>query len=522
MAVDRISEFYKSQFETLGKFDTSSGTYTSGTIVSFAEKCKKTKVDVDDILANLIIAKPDNEALGYTDSEVEKNKRFEEVLKSFPMKRGQSFDSSASRDEKIAWVMKHLSTAEKIAVLSEVQAIESLSGNSNSEFNPYPNKITKAKMSKGASKKDCINTSLDLKNNYKNLLLELKSKIAELEASIADKQKAVLEASRGNPGMYSEAVVLDSTKEQIEKLNKAIEDMEKEVAELRQLYSDMETNLEVFNAAIDEILRANKIVETEETKETEKTEDKSSGQTIKSPYSSLSDRGKQAADSEEAKDLFQSFSDTDQVHQFLMITGPNAHNMMAIARNLSKVSERQQLQKYCEELINSSLLKTKKGSDKYIEAFTIKINGKVLNFPQLYKPDLVAGLQSGKIEELKEFYTILNANGFKGLSAKQIDQLQNYSNALLLSTVLQESKWSIGGQIRTGLLNIKRKNTPTFDLGKNVAAFTRPIGERKDSMFKQNNDAVDRGILSSDHVVHSQKTWVSSGHRQFEAYHEDR
>ena len=48
--------------------------------------------------------------------------------------------------------MKNLSMAQKIAVLSEVQAIESLSGNSNSEYNPYPGKITKAKMSKGANK----------------------------------------------------------------------------------------------------------------------------------------------------------------------------------------------------------------------------------------------------------------------------------------------------------------------------------------------------------------------------------
>ena len=116
------------------------------------------------------------------------------------------------------------------------------------------------------------------------------------------------------------------------------------------------TKLDAFKASIDKSLRDNKIFEKDEAKKEEKSEDKGSTYSVKSPYSSLSDRGKQAADSQEAKDLYQSFAAADTYNKFLMLTGLDSRNMLEIARNLSNVGDRKDLQEYCEKMIDSGLI----------------------------------------------------------------------------------------------------------------------------------------------------------------------
>ena len=104
-----VSDFQK-EFKLFGSYDKSTETYTDGAAFKFNEACKKAKVDVDEILADLIItSKPEADR---TDAEVEKNTRIEAILvRNFAPSGGPAFNTGDSRADKLAWVKKHLTMA---------------------------------------------------------------------------------------------------------------------------------------------------------------------------------------------------------------------------------------------------------------------------------------------------------------------------------------------------------------------------------------------------------------------------
>ena len=111
-----VSDF-QNELDSFGNYDVATEKYTSGAAFKFDIACQNAKVDVDEILANLIII--DKKAAKMTDAEKEKNERINGVLSSMDIT--PAFNPGSSRDNKIKWVLKHLSMAQKITVLAEVE-----------------------------------------------------------------------------------------------------------------------------------------------------------------------------------------------------------------------------------------------------------------------------------------------------------------------------------------------------------------------------------------------------------------
>jgi hypothetical protein len=503
-----VSDFQK-EFKQFGTYDASRDEYTSGAAFKFHEACKQAKVDVDEILADLIItAKPESDR---TDAEAEKNTRIESLLtRNFTPTTGGAFDPTVSRAEKLDWVKKHLTMAEKIAVLSEVQALESIVDGTN----PYPDDVFKARKQRSDAKKDCIINSKKLKDRYEDFLARLKAKIDQDEASISAKNKEITDLSRGVAGEKTEAKVTPEAVARITELKDQIEAIKKELNALRTLYGKASAQLDVFEASIDKSLRENKIFEKDESKKDDKSEDKSSTGSVRSPYSSLSDRGKQASDSEEAKDLYQSFAAADTYSKFLMLTGLDAHNMLEIARNLAKVGDRKDLQEYCQKMLDSNFINY---NGSTLSGFTITTpDGKTITFPDLSKTKLKEGLLEHDAETIRQEFEKFHNIKLKDLSVEDLEKIENYSNAILVSSTLQEAKWGKGKQITKGWLHLPgRKKDEHYDLANDVAAFMKPIHERKDKIFKDINKEVDKGIDSNDHIKYGQNTAVQHSQRKF-------
>lgn len=503
-----VSDFQK-EFKLFGSYDKSTETYTDGAAFKFNEACKKAKVDVDEILADLIItSKPEADR---TDAEVEKNTRIEAILvRNFAPSGGPAFNTGDSRADKLAWVKKHLTMAQKIAVLSEVQALESIVDGTN----PYPDDVFKARKQRSDAKKDCITNGKKLKERYENFLARLKERIEQDEASISAKNKEITDLAKGVAGKEVEAKVTQEAKDRIAELQNQIEVIKKELNSLRTLYGKAYAQLDAFEASIDQSLRDNKIFEKDEAKKEDSTESKESGPSVKSPYSSLSDRGKQAADSQEAKDLYQSFAAADTYNKFLMLTGLDSRNMLEIARNLSNVGDRKDLQEYCEKMIDSGLIEL--DGSGFLEGFDVTIGGQTFTFDQISKSTLKNGLSDAQINRIKSFYERIHSLKLQDLSVEDLAKIQNYSNALLVSTTLQEAKWGMGKQITKGFFKLAgRKKDPGYDLATDVASFLRPLNERKDKIFKDINKEVDKGIDSADHMKYGPSTAVQRGQRKF-------
>ena len=505
-----VSDFQK-EFKLFGTYDESAEQYTDGAAYKFNEACKKAKVDVDEILADLIIPKDPTDR-DLTDAETEKNTRMQAVIVRGYQVGGDAFDPAADRDVKVAWVKKHLTMAQKIAILSEVQALESLVDGTN----PYPDDVFKARKQRSDAKKDCITNGKKLKERYADFLARVKAKIEEDESRISTKNQEITELSKGVAARDVEAKVTAEANNRIEELKNQITVIKKELDGLRRIYGKASAQLDAFEASIDHSLRDNKIFEKDEAKKDDKSEDKDSGASVRSPYSSLSDRGKQAADKEEAKDLYQSFASADTYTKFLMMTGPNARNMMEIARNLAKVGDRKDLQEYCEKIIDSGLIEM---TDGFLENFDITVGGNTFEFQALSASTLKNGLSDAQIKTIQQFYERFHTIKLQDLSVEDLAKLQNYSRALLISTTLQEAKWGKGKQITKGWLNFAgRKKSPNYDLGTDVASFLRPFCERKDKIFKDINAEVDKGIDSDDHVKYGYNTKVHHGGRKFENF----
>jgi len=503
-----VSDFQK-EFKLFGSYDKSTETYTDGAAFKFNEACKKAKVDVDEILANLIIT--DTKASKRTDAEVEKNTRIEALLvRNFTPSTGSAFNPAASRKAKLDWVKKHLTMAEKIAVLSEVQALESIVDGTN----PYPDDVFKARKQRSDAKKDCIINSKKLKDRYADFLTRLKAQIDQDEAAISAKNKEITELSKGVAGKEVEAKVTPEAAARIKDLQDQIKVIEKELNALRNLYGKASAQLDAFEASIDQSLRDNKIFEKDETKKDDKSEEKDSTSSVKSPYSSLSDRGKQAADSQEAKDLYQSFAAANTYNKFLMLTGLDSHNMLEIARNLSNVGDRKDLQEYCEKMIDSGLIEFDKPG--FLAGFKVTVGGQKFEFDPLSSSTLKNGLSDAQINRIKSFYERIHSLRLQDLSVQDLANIQNYSNALLVSITLQEAKWGMGKQITKGFFKLAgRKKDPGYDLATDVASFLRPLNERKDKIFKDINKEVDKGIDSADHMKYGPSTAVQRGQRKF-------
>ena len=115
-------------------------------------------------------------------------------------------------------------------------------------------------------------------------------------------------------------------------------------------------------------------------------------------------------------------------------------------------------------------------------------------------------------KEFEKFHNI----SLKNVSVEDLEKLQNYSNAILVSSILQEAKWGKGKQITKGWLHLPgRKKNDHYDLANDVSAFMRPIHERKDRIFKEINKEVDKGIDSNDHIKYGQSTAVQNSQRKF-------
>jgi len=502
---------FQDEFKKFGTYDPARKEYTDGDAFDFNAECKGAKVDVDEILADLIIT--DRDPADRTDAEEEKNTRIESVLtRNYTPRTGGAFNPSVSRAEKLDWVKKHLTMAQKIAVLAEVQAFESIVDGTN----PYPDDVFKARKQRSDAKKDCIIKSKKLKDNYEDFLARLKAKIEQDEASISSKNKEITDLSKGVAGEKTAAVVTPEAKARITELQAQIAAIKTELDALRTLYGQAHSQLDIFESSIDKSLRDSKIFEKDEAKKDDKSEDKSSTGSVRSPYSSLSDRGKQASDSEEAKDLYQSFAAADSYSKFLMLTGLDAHNMLEIARNLAKVGDRKDLQEYCQNMIDSNFIKYDSAGTT-LEKVTITLpDGTTINFPDLSKTKLREGLLAYDAEAIrKEFEKFRNIK-LKDLSVEDLEKIENYSNALLISSTLQEAKWGKGKQITKGWLHLPgRKKNENYDLANDVAAFMRPIQERKDKIFKDINKEVDKGIDSNDHIKYGQNTAVEHSKRKF-------
>ena len=499
-----VSDF-QNELDSFGNYDVATEKYTSGAAFKFDIACQNAKVDVDEILANLIII--DKKAAKMTDAEKEKNERINGVLSSMDIT--PAFNPGSSRDNKIKWVLKHLSMAQKITVLAEVQALESIVEGTN----PYPDDVFKARKQRSDAKAECKKNADKLKAKYQDFLNRLDAKIKEDEAAISAKNQEINNLAKGVAGKETEAKVTPEAAARIGELKSQIAVIETELDNLRNIYSKAFGNLDAFIASIDHSLRDNKIFEKDESKKDDKSEDSSPGHSVKSQYSSLSDRGKQAADSEEAHDLYQSFASADTYNKFLMLTGLDSHNMLEIARNLSKVGERKDLQEYCEKIIDSKLIDYSSGM---LTAFTVTVGGQSFNFPAISKSTLKNGLSDAQIKQIKDFYESIHSLKLKDLSVEDLAKIQNYSNAVLVSTTLQEAKWSKGKQITKGWLHIAgRKKNPNYDLATDVASFMRPLQERKDKIFKDINKEVDKGIDSADHMKYGQSTAVQRGQRKF-------
>ena len=474
--------------------------FEGGAAQNFAVACRRAKVDVDDILAGLIIV---DDSRGLTVPETEKKDRMEDYLGSL----GIGFDPTKSRTEKIDCVMKNLSMAQKIAVLSEVQALESLVEGSN----PYPQDVYKLRKQKSDAKKACIAKGRALQKKYAEFLEKLDSTISSKKAKIVSLNEEITRLSAGVAAENAPAKVTTEAAARITSLQASVEAAKKELSKLISLQSRAAGQAEQFYDAIDASLRDNKLFEEDKAKEEDKKSSSTpAGGSISSPYSSLSERGKQASDSEEARDLYQSFASADTHNKFLMITGLDAHNMMEIARNLDKVGDRKDLQEYCEKLIDSKLLKD-------LEAFDLTIDGETYHLPGLSKAKLKEGLLEYDIDKIKGLYEVLHTLKLQDIKPADLKKLQNYSNGLLISTVLQEAKWGLGKQITKGFLKFPgRKKTSNYDLGNDVASFMRPLCERKDRIFKEINKEVDKGIDTADHTKYGPSTAVQHGKRKFQ------
>jgi flagellar biosynthesis chaperone FliJ len=504
-----VSDF-RNEFKRFGTYDPGSEKYTDGAAYKFDQACQHAKVDVDEILADLIITS--KEVADRTDAEIEKNNRIESLLiRDYTPSSGTAFNTSATRDEKLDWVKKHLTLDQKIMVLSEVQALESIVDGTN----PYPDDVFKARKQRSDAKKDCSKNAEKLKERYQDFLTRLDAKIKEDASAIDSKNKAIDELAKGVAGKETEAKVTTEAAARIKQLQDQIAVIQKELNALRSLRDKASAQVDIFIASIDNSLRENKIFEKDEKKDDDKTGDKPSGSSIKSPYSSLSDRGKQASDSQEAKDLYQSFAAADKKSKFLMLTGLDARNMLEIARNLANVGDRKDLQEYCKKLLDSENYITYNGTT--LDGFTITTSdGRTIDFPALSKAKLKEGLLEYDADQIGKLFEALNVIKLKDLSVENLAKLQNYSNALLISTTLQEAKWGKGKQITKGWLHLPgRKKDPYYDLAVDVATFMRPLQERKDKIFKDINKEVDKGIDSNDHIKYGQNTAVQHGQRKY-------
>ena len=504
-----VSDF-KKEFELFGTYDPSTEQYTSGAAFKFDQACQHAKVDVDEILADLIITKtPEADR---KDSEKERNTRIEAVLvRNFVPSTGSAFNPGDTREQKVAWVKQHLTMAQKIAVLSEVQALEGIVGEPNS----YPDDVFKARKQKSDAKKECIKNADKLKEKYQDFLARLNAKIKEDENAIFAKNQEINELSKGVAGKETEAKVTPEAAARINELKEQIKVIQKELNSLRTLYGEAAAQSDIFIASVEHSLRDNKLFEKDEKKEDDKSTEKSSGSSIKSPYSSLSDRGKQAADSEEAHDLYQSFSSADTYSKFLMLTGLDSKNMLEIARNISNVGERKDLQEYCEKIIDSGLIELSGAG--FLQGFSVTIGSQTFSFDPISKSTLKNGLSESQINKIKSFYERVRSLSLKELSVEDLARIQNYSNALLVSSTLQEAKWSAGKQVIKGWLHLPgRKKDPHYDLATDIATFMRPLCERKDQVFKAINKEVDKGIEDADNIKYGPNTAVQHGQRKFQ------
>ena len=515
MPDENITNYFtslKGRFDRFGTYDSTTKTFTEGLPVTFHEDCQKAKVNVDEILADLIIT--DTAAADRTDAEEEKNARIESVLirNYTPLpSRGAAFNPAASRAEKLEWVKKHLDLGEKIAVLAEVQAIENIVTGAN----PYPSDVFKARKQKSDAQKECITNAETYKADYKAFLNSVKEAIAAVETKIKDltNAKTTILATKSYKNANNQSITYNH--EEVEKANERIQKYTEQLNALIALYNEGILREKAFIAAMDKALRDGKIFEKDETKKEDKSEDKGSTSSVKSPYSSLSDRGKQASDSEQAKDLYQSFAAADAKSKFLMLTGLDAHNMLEIARNLAKVGDRKDLQEYCQKCLDSNYIKY---DGTTLAGFTITTaDGKTITLPALTKAKLIEGLLDYDAENIRKEFELLSQTKLTNLSVEDLEKIENYSNALLISSTLSESRWGKGKQITKGWLHLPgRKKNDHYDLANDVATFMKPIHARKDKIFKDINKEVNKGIDSNDHIVYGRNTAVSSGKGKYE------
>ena len=113
-----VSDF-RNEFKRFGTYDPGSEKYTDGAAYKFDQACQHAKVDVDEILADLIITS--KEVADRTDAEIEKNNRIESLLvRDYTPSSGTAFNTSATRDEKLDWVKKN--TAINSALIGDQNA----------------------------------------------------------------------------------------------------------------------------------------------------------------------------------------------------------------------------------------------------------------------------------------------------------------------------------------------------------------------------------------------------------------
>ena len=494
------------EYESDGKF-----------LQDFEALCQKAKPKMEDILAELII--PDEVK---NDDDVERKARIESWLMTkhkrnvgeVPFRVGQPqtsqvFQAGMTIERKREWVKMHLSFPEMITVLTEVQALESLTGKSAPN---YADDIDKAKKGKDF-KKRVFEDAEYLISDYENFINEIDKEIASVKAELAEQNKIALDAAQPKNKAGQTQNAKDLYDKAIEKISK----LEEELKNLQTLREQAKINLKPFAHRIDDIQRNSKLSSKSEDKKEEKAEKKSSIPSVKSPYSSLSDRGKQAADSEMAKDLYQSFAAAGAYDKFMMITGPDAHNMLEIARNLSKVGDRQDLQEYCKSLLGDYITYSGSGAASQLDDFDITLVGVAdpIHFPSIKQSTLVNGLSEKEAEQIRQLFARLHTINKQNLTVADLEKLQNYANALLISTTLQEAKWGLGKQITKGFFKIAgRKKTPNYDLGNDVSSFLKPLCERKDKIFKEINTQVDKGYDYEDFEQYGPSRAVRSGQRK--------
>ena len=455
--------------------------------------CEKAKPKMEDILAALIIA--DLNDIKKSDDAMERNARIESWLHDKhehnvgrvrveagnPATR-QNFPRGASTAVKREWVKIHLGFDEMITVLTEVQALESLAGKNLN----YADDIDKAKK-KTDYKKRSFERAEQLKSDYQAYISKLEAAIAKVETNIANNRKLALDASqpKNNAGQT------ENSKNLYDKITAEIENDQKLLIQLQTLLKNARNNLYKFSDQIDDIQRESNLSAKSEDKKEVVAEKKSSTTSVKSPYSSLSDRG-------------------------MMITGPDAHNMLEIARNLSKVGDRQDLQEYCKELLDSSSLNYEGDENNpQLKGFRITLaSGGEISFDDINKSDLINGLSKDQVEKIQKLFERLHTINKQNLTVTDLEKLQNYANALLISTTLQEAKWGAGKQIIKGFFKISgRKKTPNYDLGNNIASFLKPFCERKDKIFKEINTTVDKGVPYEDHEKYGPSATLKQSER---------